>query len=197
MRSVTRRFAAPLLATFGLSAISAVSIAAITASELKLADAAAQSLASRADAEAFLSQAVPTATSANPKYRSTGKIEATRWLTKTIVFRQSQGGGVIVSTDEDIENYRDGSLSSRGTHEATFAIDDVTVSPETSDQDTTESGEKAMGVIFRCVAAPCIEAVWDGKKSMSAWTDIYVQEAKSREQILAAFQALQKRASSK
>ena len=88
---------------------------------------------------------------------------------------------MIVSTDEDIEDYRDGSLSSRGTHEATFAIDDVTVSPETSDQDTTESGEKAMGVIFRCVGAPCIEAVWDGQKSMSAWTDIYVQDAKSRD----------------
>lgn len=197
MRSFTRRFAAPLLATLGLSAAPPVSIVTATASELKLADAAAQPLASRADAEAFLSQDVPTATSANPKYRSPGKNAATRWLTRTIAFSQSQGGGVIVSTDEDIEDYRNGSLSSRGTHEATFAIDDVTVSPETSDRDTTESGEKAMGVIFRCVAAPCIEAVWDGKKSMSAWTDIYVQDAKSREQILAAFRALQKRASSK
>ena len=90
---------------------------------------------------------------------------------------RSQSGGLIVSTDEDFEDYRNGALISRGTHQATFAIDDVTISPETADQDTTENGEKAMGVIFRCVGAPCIQAVWDGQKSASAWTDIYLQEA--------------------
>jgi hypothetical protein len=162
-----------------------------------LAAVAPQSFASQAEAEAFLSRAVPDATAANPKYRSPGKDVATRWLTKTIAFRHSQNGGVVVSTNEDMEEYRNGSLSSRGTHEATFAIDDVTVSPETSGQDTTESGEKAMGVIFRCVGGPCVEAVWDRKSSMSAWTDIYLQDPKSQAQILAAFQALQRGASSK
>jgi hypothetical protein len=195
MPMLTTGYAAPLVA-FGLFAISPVSVTTALASEVKLADAV-QAFASKAEAEAFLSRAVPAATAANPEYRSPGKDVATRWLTKTIAFRQSQSGGPIVSTDEDIEEYRDGLLSSRGTHEATFAIDDVTASLETADQDRTESGEKAMGVIFRCVGAPCIEAVWDGQKSMSAWTDIYLQDAGSREQILAAFQALQKGASGK
>ena len=196
-RSFARRLAAPRAATFGLSAISLVSVATITASEVASAEAAPQSFASKGEAEAFLSRALPAATAANPKYRSPGKEVATRWLTRTIAFRQSQNGGLVVSTNEDIEEYLNGSLHSHGTHEATFAIDDVTVSPETSDQDTTESGEKAMGVIFRCVAGPCIEAVWDGKRSSSAWTDIYVEDAKSRAQILAAFQALQRSAASK
>ncbi len=196
MRVFTTGSAAPLLAAFGLSAMSPVSTTTALASEVKLADAA-QAFASKAEAEAFLSRAVPAATAANPEYRSPGKDVATRWLAKTIAFRESQSGGLIVSTDEDIEEYRNGSLKSRGMHQATFPIDDVTVSLETSDQDTTEGGEKAMGVIFRCVGAPCIQAVWDGKKSTSAWTDIYLQEAGSRNQILAAFQALQKSASSK
>ena len=196
MRMFTSGYAAPLVAVFGLSAISPVSMTTALASEVKLADSA-QAFASKAEAEAFLSRAVPAATAANPVYRSPGKDVTMRWLTKTIVFRQGQSGGPIVSTDEDIEDYRDGSLKSRGTHEATFAIDAVTVSLETADQDTTEGGEKAMGVIFRCVGAPCIDAVWDGQKSTSAWTDIYLQDAGSREQILAAFHALQKGAGSK
>jgi hypothetical protein len=196
MRMFTSGYAAPLVAVFGLSAILPVSMTTALASEVKLADAA-QAFASKAEADAFLSRAVPAATAANPVYRSPGKDVATCWLTKSIAFRQSQSGGPIVSTDEDIEDYRDGSLNSRGTHQAIFPIDDVTVSLESSDQDATESGEKAMGVIFRCVGAPCIEAVWDGRKSTSAWTDIYVQDAGSRNQILAAFQALQRGASSK
>jgi hypothetical protein len=196
MRMFTSGYAAPLVAVFGLSAISLVSMTTALASEVKLAGAA-QTFASKAEAEAFLSRAVPAATAANPVYRSPGKDVAMRWLTKTIAFRQSQRGSLTVSTDEDIEDYRDGSLKSRGTHQATFPIDDITVSLETSDQDTTESGEKAMGVIFRCVGAPCIDAVWDGQKSTSAWTDIYLQDAGSRNQILAAFHALQRGASSK
>ena len=152
MPMFTTGYAAPFVAVFGLSAISPVSITTASASEVKLADA--QAFASKAEAEAFLSRAVPAATAANPEYRSPGKDVATRWLVKTIAFRESQSGGLIVSTDEDIEEYRSGSLMSRGTHQATFPIDDVTVSQETSDQDTTESGEKAIGVIFRCVVAP-------------------------------------------
>jgi hypothetical protein len=196
MRMFTTGYAAPLVAAFGLSAISPVSITTTSASEVKLADAG-QAFASKAEAEAFLSRAVPAATAANPKYRSSGKEVATRWLAKTIAFRESQSGGPIVSIDEDIEEYRNGSLKSRGTHQATFPIDDVTVALETSDQDTTESGEKAMGVIFRCVGAPCIQTVRDGQKSTGAWTDIYLQEAGSRNRILDAFRALQKGASPK
>jgi hypothetical protein len=196
MPMFTTGYAARLVAAFGLSAILPVSITTASASEVKLADDA-QVFASRAEAEAFLSRAVPAATAANPEYRSPGKDVATRWLVKTIAFRESQSAGPIVSTDEDIEEYRSGSLMSRGTHQATFPIDDVTVSEETSDQDTTQSGEKAVGVIFRCIVAPCIQAVRNGQKSTSAWTDIYLQDAASRNQILAAFQALQKSGGSK
>src|ERR1700693_718709 len=102
MRMFTSGSAAPLVAVFGLSAISP-SMTTALASEGKLADAA-QAFASKAEAEAFLSRAVAAAPAANPLYRSPGKDVATRWLTKSIAFRQSQRGGPIVSTDEDIED---------------------------------------------------------------------------------------------
>jgi hypothetical protein len=149
------------------------------------------------DAESFLERVLPAATAANPKYRSPGGETETRWLTKEIAFPEAKGGGVMVSTHEDIENFRGGALSSRGTHEAVFAIDDVTIAPETVASDVAENGEKAIGVIFRCVGTPCIHADWSGEKSLSAWTDIYVQDPTQRDQILAAFQALQGKANSK
>ena len=164
--------------------------------EIKTADnvtksEAAGSLASASEAEAFLTRALPAATAANPKYRSPGSEVERRWLTKEIAFRQGEKGGVIVSTHELFEDYRAGALTSEGTHEATFEIDDVRISDEVSD-DVAENGAKARGVMFRCVGAPCIQATWSGAKSVSASTDIYVQDASQRQRILAAFQALQR-----
>jgi hypothetical protein len=193
MRLLRLGFVARLAADVGLGVIASVFLTPAWASEVKMADSDDISFASRAEAEAFLSRAIPAATAANPKYRSPGQDVLTQWLTKSISFREAQGGSVIVSIHETNDQYRDGALVKPGTHEATFAIDDVTVSLETSDQDVTEGGEKAEGVLFRCVGAPCIEAVWDGQKSMSGWTDIYLQEPKSRAQIFAAFQALQRK----
>ena len=164
--------------------------------EIKTADnatkaAAAGSFASPSEAEAFLTRALPAATAANPKYRSPGSEVERRWLTKEIAFRRGEKGGVIVSTHELIEDYRASALTSEGTHEATFEIDDVRLSDEVSD-DVAENGGNARGVMFRCIGAPCIQAIWSGAKSVSASTDIYVQDASQRHRILAAFQALQR-----
>ena len=197
MRLLRMGVVAPMAAAVRLGVVALVFLAPAWASEVKMADSDDASFASRAEAEAFLSRAIPAATAANPKYRSPSQDVLTQWLTKSLSFREAEGGGVIVSTHETNDQYRNGALVKPGTHEATFAIDDVTVSLETSDQDVTEGGEKAEGVLFRCVGAACIEAVWDGQKSMSAWTDIYLQEPKSRAQIFAAFQALQRKPASK
>jgi len=159
-----------------------------------MGDNSALTFASRADAEAFLAHALPAATAANPKYRTPGADYDRRWLIKSITFPRTEGGGVVVSIDETFEDYRDGALNSQGTHQARFAIDDVTISPETTD-DISEKGEKAQGVLFQCVSAACIHAVWDGKPSLSARTDVYVQEANLRHRILSAFRALQEKGS--
>lgn len=164
--------------------------------EGRMAENAVPAFASSADAEAFLSEALPAATAANPKYRTPGTDTDRRWLIKTVTFSQAGDGGVIVSADEDFEDYRHGAVVSRGSHQAKFAIDDVTVSLETTD-DVSETGEKAQGILFQCIDAPCVRAVWDGKPSVSARTDIYIQNANQRDRILRTFQALQKRGASR
>jgi hypothetical protein len=158
--------------------------------EVQVADNSAPTFVSRADAEAFLSDVLPAATAANPKYRTPGTDYDRRWLIKTITFPRAEGGGVVVSIDETFEDYRDGVLVSTGTHQARFAIDDVTISPETAD-DESEKGGKAQGVLFQCVGPPCVHAVWDGEPSLSARTDIYIEDASQRDGILSAFRALQ------
>ena len=177
--------------TAGLSAL-----AIALASAVSISRSAPEPVPSRAEAEAYLARAVPAATAANPKYRSPGEDVLTQWLTKSIAFHDAPGGGVIVATDETNDQYRNGALVTPGTHRATFAIDDVTVSLETAD-DMTETGEKALGVMFRCAGGPCIEAVWSGQKSTSSWTDIYIQDPEARERIFAAFRSLQKGAGAK
>ncbi len=164
--------------------------------EVRLAENSASTFASRAQAETFLSGALPTATAANPKYRTPGADYDRRWLIKTVTFSRAEDGGVVVSLDEDFEDYRNGAIASRGAHEARFAIDDVAISFETTG-DATERGEKAKGVLFQCSGAPCVHAVWDGKPSVSAKTDIYIQDASQRERILSAFQALQNKGASR
>ncbi|HZZ63437.1 MAG TPA: hypothetical protein VFE63_20105 [Roseiarcus sp.] len=161
-----------------------------TSMEVHMANSSAPTFVSRADAEAFLSHALPAATAANPKYHTPGADYDRRWLIKSITFPRAEGGGVVVSIDESFEDYRAGALVSRGTHQARFPIDDVTISPERA-EDLSENGGKAEGVLFQCVGAACIHAVWDGKPSLSARTDIYVEDANLRDGILSAFRALQ------
>jgi hypothetical protein len=192
------RFAALSGATLGIGGALAVPPSLASPPEIKMADNATQSaktgsFASAAEAEAFLTHALPAVTAANPKYRSPGSDVDRRWLIREIAFRQGENGGVIVSTHESIEDYRSGALTSEGTHEASFAIDDVKISDEVTD-DIAENGEKARGVMFRCVGAPCIQAVWSGAKSVGAWTDVSIQDATQRKLVFAAFLALQRKA---
>ena len=200
MRGSDRRFRAPLGAMFVIGAAWSISSSPATPGEINMADnaakpAAAGSFASKSEAEAFLARALPAATDANPKYRSPGSDIETRWLTKKISFKDNESGGVVVSTAESVEDYRADALSAQRTHAATFAIDDVAISEETAD-DHAENGEKARGVLFTCVGAPCIETVWSGEKSTSASTDIYLQDETQRRQIFDAFGALQEKSAS-
>ena len=194
------RFVAPLLAVLGIGG--AVETHASPASPLKtrmvdnaMKSATAGLFASSAEAEAFLTRVLPAATVANLKYRSPGSDAETRWLTKTITFQTNRNGGVVASMHESMDQYSGGVLTSQGTHDATFAIDDVKISEEIGD-DVAENGERARGVMFRCVGSPCIQAVWGGEKSVSASTDIFIQDATQRGQILVAFQALQRKTDS-
>ena len=198
MRESERRFRGPLWTAFAIGAMICSSRA--TPGEIDRTDnaakpAAAGSFASKSEAEAFLAHALPAATAANPKYRSIGSDIETRWLTKKIGFRDKEGGGVIVSTSESVEDYRAGALSAQRTHAATFALDDVAISEETAD-DLAENGEKARGVLFTCIRAPCIEAVWGGEKSTSPSTDVYLQNETQRRQIIDAFRTLQQKSAS-
>jgi hypothetical protein len=189
MRESDRRFRGPLWIALMIGAAWSMCSSRATAGVIDTADnaakpAAAGPFASKSEAEAFLDRALPAATAANPKYRSPGSDIETRWLS-----------GVVVSTAEAIEDYRAGALSAQRTHAATFAVDDVAISEETAD-DLGENGEKARGVLFTCVGAPRIEAVWAGEKSTSASTDVYLQDDTQRRQILDAFRALQEKSAS-
>jgi hypothetical protein len=158
--------------------------------EIRLAENSVPTFASEADAEAFLSVALPSATAANPKYRTPGTNYDRRWLIKTLTFSRADRGGIIVSLDEEFEDYRGGAIVSQGMHQARFAIGDVKISNETTD-DVSDKGERALGLLFQCA----VHAVWDGKPSVSTRTNIYIQDANQRERILSAFRALKKEAS--
>ena len=171
----------------------AVALAALAGSSPPVVAAEVQNaeapFANSAAAEAYLTATVPEAVAANPKYRAKVTGALTRWTIKAIAFLKTSDDGVEVSTDEAFDEYKSGKMIP-GTHRARFSIDDVTVQNEVSDSDTTESGAPALGVIFRCKGAPCIHANWNGEESMSAWTDIYINDANTLERVLAAFQAL-------
>lgn len=192
---VLRGSAAPSLLLFALAAGAPPSVLDVTPLEVKVADTAVPSFASEADAAAFLSEALPAATAANPKYRTPGADYDRRWLIKTVEFSRGERGA-IATIDEAFEDYRNGALVSRGTHQAAFSVNDVAITLETA-EDVADTGAKAQGVLFTCVGEPCIQSVWDGQKSVSARTDVYVQDAQRRDQILAAFLALQGKADSR
>jgi hypothetical protein len=138
------RLAAPLVA------MGAIGWALLALAQIVKADGApiatVDSFTSKSEVGAFLAGALAAATAANPKYRSPGS---------------------VVSTDESVDDYHDGARTARRTHQAEFAIDEVAISEETAD-DLAETGDRARGVLFKCVAAPYIEAVWSGERSLSA-----------------------------
>jgi hypothetical protein len=146
--------------------------------------------ASKEEAQAFLAKALPLATAGNPKYRS-GDGALTRWLTREIAFGPGKTAkGVSVAMKEDILEFRNGAQSAAGTHEVQFAIEDVQITELTDRKDLTENGDKAVGVIFRCISGKCIAGKWSGVPTPADWSDISIQDSSLRAKILAAFQML-------
>jgi len=182
MRALADSRTARLLA----ASIAGVAMSAPLAAE---AQAAPRSFASAAEAEAFLAEALPAATAANPKYHTPGVEMARRWLTKTITFRNGPSG-VVVASDETFEDYRGDVRALQGTHQVEFAIDDLAITLETT-ADLTPTGERAQGVLFKCLGPPCIHAVWNGEASVRGSTDFYIHDPAQRDAILAAFKTLQ------
>ena len=148
--------------------------------------------ATKDEAEAFLIGALPKATASNPKYRAADG-GLTQWLTREVIFGPGASpSGVGVEMKEDVLQFRGGRQTSKGAHEVRFLIEDVQISELADGADVTESGEKALGIIFRCNSGKCIEAKWDGVPSPSDWSDISIQDPALRAKILAAFQALKR-----
>jgi hypothetical protein len=144
---------------------------------------------SRRAAEQYLIDSLPTATAANPTFLTKADGTESRWLTKSIHFDDGPQGSVRVSMDEEFTQTK-GGVSTKGTHQAVFSLADVNISVTTSAEDFTPTGEPAMGVLFTCATPKCVSATWSGQASSSDQTDISVQDAAVREQILAAFQFL-------
>jgi hypothetical protein len=149
--------------------------------------------ASKEDAEAYLTKTIPLATAANPKYRGAEPGVLTQWLTRTVEFGpSSKPNGISVSTSETYLEFRNGAQTATATHDVRFAIEDVRISERTDDPTLTENGEKALGVIFNCQSGKCIATIWNGAASKVDWSDISVQDATLRANILKAFQVLKK-----
>jgi hypothetical protein len=147
--------------------------------------------ASRKDAEEFLAQHLPSATAANPKYRSENAGNETAWITKTIKFGPGENGsGTLVSMSEEILEFHEGVRVATGSHEVAFLIEDVKIAERTDSTDRTETGDAALGIIFNCNSGKCIQSSYGGKPSTTDWADIYIQETSMRGKILKAFEAL-------
>lgn len=147
--------------------------------------------ANRAEAEEFLSRILPLMAAANPKFRSGDSRDLWAWLINSVRFSPSSDPkGVALTMNEQAFVSHDGAQAAVHTHEVTFAIADVHVSEYAYPADTTENGEKAVGVMFKCRDGKCIKATWDGATSASDATDLYVYDATTRGQILRAFALL-------
>jgi hypothetical protein len=151
-----------------------------------------------AQAEDFLSKILPLATAANPKYRSGGSSELTQWLTKSVRFSASpKPPGIVISMSEEAAVFQGGAQTAVNSHQATFAIEDVHIIEYEYPADTTETGEKAVGVLFKCDAGKCIRSSWNGQQSDKAEADLYIYDPALRARILRAFAILREAAGGK
>ena len=146
--------------------------------------------ASRAQAMAYLSAALPKASSENPKYTTKRDGTVSRWLTDEVSFATQADGAVEVMTRERYTQTQGGKTEA-STHEARFSLADVAVEDYVADGDATPAGAPARGVIFRCAKAGCIAANWGGAPSRADKSDIYIQDEATRAKVLAAFRRLQ------
>ncbi|HEY1941715.1 MAG TPA: hypothetical protein VGH40_06275 [Roseiarcus sp.] len=146
----------------------------------------------------FLSKILPMATAANPKYRSGASSELTQWLTKTVHFSASpKPPGIVISMSEEAAVFQGGAQTAVNSHQATFAIEDVHIIEYEYPADTTETGEKAVGVMFKCDAGNCIRSSWNGHESDKSEADLYVYDPTVRARILRAFGILREAARGK
>jgi hypothetical protein len=147
----------------------------------------------RQAAQDFLSRTLPLATAGNPKYRSGGGEELTAWLTKSVHFAPGpRASGTKIAMSEEAIVFRDGAQTAINAHEVAFAIEDVRIFEYEYPSDTTETGEKAVGVMFRCKTGKCIRSKWNGQVSDAQEADLYLQDATLRGRILKAFAILAK-----
>jgi hypothetical protein len=147
------------------------------------------------EAEGFLSQNLPLATAGNPKYRQGGDVELTEWLIKSVRFAPSTTPpGIQIALSEEALVFRDGAQTAVNSHEAEFAIEDVHIIEYDYPADTTEKGEKAVGIMFKCRSGKCINSRWNGHPSAKEAVDLYLYDAALRERILRAFAIVEKAA---
>jgi len=143
------------------------------------------------EAEDFLSKVLPQETAANPKYRSGDATDLTRWLTKNVRFSvNAETHDIEVAMSEEAAVFRNGSQAETNTHLVAFAIRDVHVLEYEYPADTTEAGEKAVGVMFKCDSGKCIRSIWNGHEANKAEADLYLYDPQHRAEILHAFRLL-------
>lgn len=129
------------------------------------------------------------ATTANASYKAANSDIATRWLTKAIMFRAADGG-IVVSMNEAVLDYRGDALVREGTHDTEFAIDATGVALIDASGVIVDNLKSAEGVLFKCRGVPCIQTARDGQKSIEAATDISIDDLAERGRIYSAFRAL-------
>jgi len=152
--------------------------------------AAAAPFVSKEAAKAFLAEALPRATKANPKFR-TGEGVLSAWTTQSVTFDEANGeAGLAVSMSEDALEFRDGAQTAAHSHDVAFPLAAVTISERRDPGTIAESGEAAMAVMFQCDSGKCIRASYDGKPADTDMTDISIQDDAMRAKVLAAFQML-------
>jgi hypothetical protein len=155
--------------------------------------AAVLPFASKEGAKAFLAEALPRATAGNPKYRSSAEGVLSAWITRSIKFENAKDSNdLIVSMTEDALEFRGGAQTARGTHDTQFVLGAVTISERRDEGTLDENGKPALAILFQCASGKCIRAVYDGEPTMVDLTDISIQDAKLRAEILAAFQMLER-----
>ncbi|MGA2042987.1 MAG: hypothetical protein ABSG83_06405 [Roseiarcus sp.] len=196
-RPDNRRRALPCLAALAAVLSSAPAAPAWRASEIAIAQevrtlAAATDFPTREAAEAFLALNLPKLTAANPKYRSGQPGVLMAWITRAITFQPGDAGGLRIAMSEEVLEFRDGAPARTGSHDTEFSLAEVEISELTDSGEFTESGDKAVGIIFRCKSGKCIRARYDGAPAQTDATDISIQDDAARAQVLAAFLALQR-----
>src|SRR5205807_7078859 len=85
--------------------------------------AMAESFASRAQAMAYIADALPKASRANPDYVTKSDGTVSRWLTDDVRFTSQSGGAVEIEMRESYTQTKDGKTSP-GRHEAKFSLAD-------------------------------------------------------------------------